>query len=76
MSDWADKIESEIAAAYSSHGQILAGDGDGMISRALRKAKADGMREIALSVSVQIDYLTDFAEGLKYCARRIEKRNE
>lgn len=42
MKDWADEIEKTIADAYSSHGAILAADGDGMIAAALRKAKADG----------------------------------
>ncbi len=45
--DWADEIERAVAESYAAHGAILAGDGDGMISKALRKAKADGMREAA-----------------------------
>lgn len=45
--DWADEIEIKIADEYGSHGAVLAADADGMIAAALRKAKADGMREAA-----------------------------
>ena len=47
MMDWADEIERSIAESYSSLGEYLAGYDDGKIAAALRKAKADGMREAA-----------------------------
>jgi hypothetical protein len=65
MKDWADEIELTIANAYSSHGAILAADGDGMIAKALRKARADGMRWAANLVT------TDRCDGDVHYAKRV-----
>jgi hypothetical protein len=43
MTDWADDIELRVANVYSSHGAILAADGDGMIASALREARRTGI---------------------------------
>jgi hypothetical protein len=74
MMDWAKAIETEIAAAYSCHGAILAGDGDGLIAAALRKAKADGMRQAVDIFEHEGGYqLPELMEGLRCRANEIEK---
>ena len=65
--DWADEIENRIADEYASHGAILAADADGMIAAALRKAKADGMREAAGYA------FTSYRVALNDLADKIEK---
>ena len=82
---WADEIERSIADLYSAHGAILAGDGDGKIAAALRKAKADGMREagaliqaksdsyLKVGTFIRADILADYATEIGVRANQIEK---
>ena len=70
MSDrpnWADEIASEIGKAYGSHGAVIAADGDTICAAALRKAKADGMREAAGYA------FTSYRVALNDLADKIEK---